>query len=186
MPYLHTIRNTGSGEKLAAPGGLLRGGRDPIGGREDDGPEIRCGAVKFEGNIVELQALLFDANDAAAHLHLVLGIIQEEGLSDVEMGTHEEEAAVSVDDLCLGLLLELLTFLVFGKHSDVDAQNNALTPPSIGGVGHGVRMVPPLYALWGKGQLVFQTGFSQVEGKQEFSGKHAAVDGLWYDRFLQI
>ena len=103
----------------------------PVGRRKNDRPEIGRGPVEFKSDVVELQALLVDADDAATHLHLVLGIVEQEGLSNVEMGAHQKETAVGIDDLCFGLLLELLALFVFGKYNHANAQNDAFAPAPV-------------------------------------------------------
>jgi len=115
---------------------LIQGGNAPIGRRKDDGPEIGGGAVKFEGNVVELHAGLFDADDPAAHFHAVFGIAQKEGLANVKMSLKLEETAVCIDDLGEALLLDLVTFFVFGKDRDGHAQHNAFASPPILTVWH--------------------------------------------------
>ncbi len=57
----------------------------PVGGGKDDGPEIRGGAFELKRDVVKLAAVLFDANDAAAHFGRVFWIAEDERLADVKV-----------------------------------------------------------------------------------------------------
>ena len=134
---------------------LLDGGGEPVGRRENDGPEISSGAVEFEGDVVELHSLVFDAHDATAHLLVVLGIVQQEGLADMQVRAHSQQAAVSVNDLGFGLFLELPALLVLRKHDNGYAQDNAFASPPIWDFGHSPDLLRSLYADVGRDQRLF-------------------------------
>jgi hypothetical protein len=92
-------------------------GNAPIGWREDDGPEIGNGTVKLEGNVVKLNAGFFDADDAATDFHATFGVAEQERLPDVEMGFQLEEATMSINDLGVTCLLDLVALFIFGQNN---------------------------------------------------------------------
>ena len=155
-------------------GELVCDGGSPVGRGKDDRPEVRSGPIEFEGDVVELQAMFFDADDATAHFEPVLRIVQQERLPYMEMGAHEQESAVSVDDLSFGLLLDLFALFVFGKNDDRDAQNHAFTAAPIGDFWHrcspGLAIVRPCRV----GPTGLLGGFAQVARNREVRGIHAA------------
>lgn len=120
---------------------LVQSGNAPIGGGEDDGPEIGSGAIKFESDVVKLHARLFNADDAAADFHAVFGIAEKERLADMQMGLELEEATVGIDDLGETLFLDLVTLFVFCEDRDGHAQHNAFASPPILTVWHRTRVL---------------------------------------------
>lgn len=129
---------------------LVQSGNAPIGGREDDGPEIGGGAIKFEGDVVKLHARLFDADDAAAHFHAVFGIAEEERLADMKMSFELEEATVGIDDLGETLLLDLVPLFVFREDRDGHTKHDAFASPPILTVRHRTESLwNSLLERWG-------------------------------------
>lgn len=111
---------------------LVDRGGDPIGRRKGDRPEGRCRAVEFEGDFVELQAVIFDAHDAAAHFHVVARIVEQEGLADMQMLRHAQEPAMSIDDMSFSADLNLFAMLIFREHGDSDTKDYAFAAAAIG------------------------------------------------------
>src|SRR5208283_3377638 len=81
--------------------------RAPIGGGEDNRPELGGGTRKFKRHVVELQPGVVDTHHSAALLHASSGIVQQEGLTHMEFRLHFQQPAMGIHNLGFRLFPQL-------------------------------------------------------------------------------